>query len=219
MIISWPAKNLEEADLALTVLVSEIICVPWIKVHSPHQDTTVIYTSYRWSQLRAAEITAAYLQVDLDDSVKLILLHVEQEVVLRDARCVHTHWGRLKETSLKRERTLTVNTRERERKRTRCDVPAAYVFLWNVAHHDNSVCWGVFYLYTHLYTCDQLLYTLFWRHIHHSRHVTLSSEVTRQALQGLIGRLLADVSNHHGGPLRGEALTHRPSNPTASTWI
>lgn len=69
----------------------------------------------------------------------------------------------------------------------------------------------------HLYTCDQLLYTLFWRHIHHSCHVTLSSEVTWQAPQGLIGRLLADVSDHHGGAFRGEALTHRPSNPTASS--
>lgn len=72
---------------------------------------------------------------------------------------------------------------------------------------------------THLYTCDQLLYTLFGGHIHHSRHVTLTSEVTRQAPQGLVGRLLADVSDHHGGALRGQALTHRPSDPTASTWV
>lgn len=41
--------------------------------------------------LKAPGVAAAYLQVDPDDFVKLILLHVEQEVVLRDACCVHTH--------------------------------------------------------------------------------------------------------------------------------
>ena len=63
------------------------------------------------------DVRAAYLQVDLDDSVKLVLLHVEQEVVLCDSCCVHTHWGRLKVTSLQRERRLTVNRTDREEKR------------------------------------------------------------------------------------------------------
>lgn len=44
-----------------------------------------------------------HLQVDLDDSVKLLLLHVEQEVVLSDASRGHTHRGRLEVLRLQRE--------------------------------------------------------------------------------------------------------------------
>lgn len=72
---------------------------------------------------------------------------------------------------------------------------------------------------THLDACDQLLYTLFRRHIHHSRHVTLPSEVTLQAPQGLAGRLLIDVSDHDRGALRGKSLTHSATNPTATSWV
>lgn len=44
----------------------------------------------------ALELTVSpHLQVDLEDSVKVLLLHVEQEVVLRDACCVHAHRRRL----------------------------------------------------------------------------------------------------------------------------
>lgn len=49
-------------------------------------------------------VSAAYLQVDLDDFIKLLLLHVEQEVVLSDAGCVHAHRGRLEVPSLQEER-------------------------------------------------------------------------------------------------------------------
>lgn len=72
---------------------------------------------------------------------------------------------------------------------------------------------------THLDACDQLLYALFWRHIHHSRHVTLPSEVTLQAPQGLAGRLLIDISDHNRGALRGKPLTHSATNPTATSWV
>jgi len=47
---------------------------------------------------------AAYLQVDLEDPVKLVLRHAEQEVVLRDARCVHAQRGRLEVVRLQGER-------------------------------------------------------------------------------------------------------------------
>lgn len=47
----------------------------------------------------------------------------------------------------------------------------------------------------------------------------LPSEVALQTPQRLIGRLLADVSDHHGGALRGQTLAHRPPDPTASTWV
>lgn len=72
---------------------------------------------------------------------------------------------------------------------------------------------------THLYTRDQPGYTLFGRHVDHRSHVTLSSEVTLQARQRLIGGLLADVSDHDRGALKGETLTHCPADPAASPWV
>lgn len=69
------------------------------------------------------DVRAAYLQVDLDDSVELVLLHVEQEVVLCDACCVHTHRGRLKVTSLQKERRFTVNRTDREERRGHVTAP------------------------------------------------------------------------------------------------
>lgn len=63
--------------------------------------------------LKLLRAESCYLQVDLNDSVKLFLLHAEQEVVLSDARCVHTYWGRLEVTGLHR------NTSRLEDKKTR----------------------------------------------------------------------------------------------------
>lgn len=48
-------------------------------------------------------VSTAYLQVDLDDFIKLLLLHVEQEVILSDAGCIHAHRGRLEVPSLQEE--------------------------------------------------------------------------------------------------------------------
>lgn len=56
------------------------------------------------SEVGGTDVAAAHLQVDLDDSVKLLLLHVEQEVVLGDACCVHAHRGRLEVARLQTER-------------------------------------------------------------------------------------------------------------------
>lgn len=108
-----------------------------------------------------------YLQVDLDDFVKLILLHVEQEVVLGDSCCVHTHGGRLKVVSLQRERgALTVNTKEKRVEKKTCNSPCSILAhsqdsqsiysSENVADYDFNVL-----SIPHLYTCDQILYTLF----------------------------------------------------------
>lgn len=72
---------------------------------------------------------------------------------------------------------------------------------------------------SHLHARYQLLDTLFRRHVHCSRRVDLPSEVALQTPQRLIGRLLADVGDHHGGALRGQTLAHRPPDPTASTWV
>lgn len=127
---------------------------------------------------RAAGVMAAYLQVDQEDFVKVLLLHVEQEVVLGDARRVHTHRGRLEVPSLQRERTtFTVSGGGRGSRAER----------WLES--------------TRLYTREQLLHALFRRHIHRRRHVTLSPEVPRQPPDGLRGRLVADVGDHHGGAL------------------
>lgn len=68
----------------------------------------------------------------------------------------------------------------------------------------------------HLDACDQLLHALLWWHVNHGHHVTLPSEVTLQAGDGLVGRLVADVSDHHWGALRSEPLTHSSTNPAAS---
>ena len=76
----------------------------------------------------------------------------------------------------------------------------------------------VFTLTTHLYTCDELLDTVFRRHVYYGHHMTLPSDVGLQARQGLVGRLLIHVSYDHRGTLRGKALAHSTSNPTASSW-
>lgn len=72
---------------------------------------------------------------------------------------------------------------------------------------------------SHLHARYQLLDALFRRHVHYSRRVDLPPEVALQTPQRLIGRLLADVSDHHRGALRGQTLAHRPPDPTASTWV
>lgn len=66
-----------------------------------------------------------HLQVDLDDSVKLLLLHVEQEVVLSDAGCGHAHRGRLEVPSLQRE-----TRRVKEKRIKRGTLPAAAPHTW-----------------------------------------------------------------------------------------
>lgn len=53
-------------------------------------------------------VSTTYLQVDLDDFIKLLLLHAEQEVVLSDAGCIHAHRGRLEVPSLQEEDELHV---------------------------------------------------------------------------------------------------------------
>jgi len=41
-----------------------------------------------------------HLEIDLNDFVKVILFHVEKELILSDPGCIHTHRGRLEVAAL-----------------------------------------------------------------------------------------------------------------------
>lgn len=56
-----------------------------------------------WAHHSNSLTSHAYLQIDLNDLVKLILSHVEQEVILGDACSIYTHHRWLEEMSLRGE--------------------------------------------------------------------------------------------------------------------
>lgn len=64
-------------------------------------------------------------------------------------------------------------------------------------HHHLQRYFNALTLPSHLDACDQLRHALFRRHVHRGRHVTLPPEVTPQAADGVVGRLFADVGDHH----------------------